>query len=232
MKTLLVMYVALVILAISACKPKIEGNQATVPPISGDCVSNQATCQQNLYNTPGYTPYNYNNQYNNQNNNNPYGSGYYGGGYSSGYQYGGYSNGPFNYMNNAAYLCNCQSGYMPTYNSYAGLGCVQANAGYGGGMNYNASYTNGGNPGFSGGAYAYFSWGANNNQWTNIPQISNHTGYTNSGCYNGVVQSCLVGQPNTCSVGYTCQAESASSRLGLCRSTTASGNGGYGPVVR
>ena len=102
---------------------------------------------------------------------------------------------------------------MPTYNSYAGLGCVQTAS--------QGAY-----------AYAYFSWGANNNQWTNIPQISNHSGYTNNGCYNGVVQSCLVDQPNTCSVGYSCRADSASSRLGLCVASSAQNNGGYGPAVR
>ena len=210
MKTLLVMYVALVFLAISACKPKTEEQQAKVPALAGDCVVNQANCRTSLYNTPGYAPYNYNNSYGN----NTYGGGYYAYGYSSGYQYGGYTNGPFQYLNESAYLCNCQSGYLPTYNSYAGLGCVQSNTA----NNY---------------AYAYFSWGSNNNQWTNIPQISNYTGYTNSGCYNGVVQSCLVDQPSTCSVGYSCRADSASSRLGLCRSNSGtSTNGGYGPVVR
>ena len=201
MKTLIVMYIALVFLALSGCNPRIEEQQATVPPppLTGDCVANPAACQTNLYNTPGYQPYNYNN---------PYQQSYYSGGYS--YQYG-YDNGPFSYQQNSAYLCNCQQGYMPTYNSYAGLGCVQ-----------NAAQ----------GAYAYFSWGANNNQWTNIPQISNHSGYTNNGCYNGVVQSCLVDQPNTCSVGYSCRADSASSRLGLCIASSAQNNGGYGPAVR
>ncbi len=209
MKTLLVMYVALVFLALSACKPKAEEQQAKVPALPGNCVVNQANCQTGLYNSPGYAPYNYNNNYGN----NVYGGGYYAYGYSSGYQYGGYTNGPFQYLNNSAYLCNCQSGYVPTYNSYAGLGCVQSS-----GNNY---------------AYAYFSWGANNNQWTNIPQVSNYQGYSNSGCYNGVVQSCLVDQPSTCSVGYSCRADSASSRLGLCLSNSGvSSNGSYGPVVR
>ncbi len=252
MKTLLVMYIALVFLALAACKPQTQSRQATVPPISGDCIANQANCQSNLYNTPGYAPYNYNNNYVN-NYGNPYGSGnygggyygggYYGGGYSSGYQHGGgSSNGPFHYLNNSAYLCNCQPGFIPTYNTHAGLGCVQsqiaAGTGYGSsygngyGTSYTASYGTGYNGSYSGGAYAYFSWGANNNQWTNIPQISNHTGYTNSGCYNGVVQSCLVDQPSTCSTGYTCRAETASSRLGLCKSNSAAGNGSYGPVVR
>lgn len=202
MKTLLVMYIALVFLAASGCKPKTEEQRAKVPAIAGDCVVNQSNCQTGLYNTPGYAPYNYNNVY---------GNNIYGGSYNFNYQYGGYTNGPFQYLNNSAYLCNCQSGYLPTYNTYAGLGCVQS------------SSTN---------AYAYFSWGANNNQWTNIPQISNYAGYSNSGCYNGVVQSCLVDQPSTCTTGYTCRADSASSRLGLCVANSGSTTGSYGPVVR
>ena len=201
MKILLIMYVALVVLALSGCKSKTE-TQAIVPPISGNCVTSQVGCQSGIYNTPGYTPYMYNGGYNNG-----YNSGY---GYTNSYQYGGgYSNGPFYYMNNSAYLCNCGPGYVPTYNTYAGLGCVQSS-------NIGSSH------------YAYYSWGANNNQWTNIPQISNQ----NSGCYNGVVQSCLVDQPSTCAVGFTCRADSASSRLGLCRANSAQGTGTYGPVIR
>src|SRR3989344_4518254 len=172
MKILLIMYVALVVLALSGCKSKTE-TQAIVPPISGNCVTSQVGCQSGIYNTPGYT----------------------------------------HYMYNSAYLCNCGPGYVPTYNTYAGLGCVQSS-------NIGSSH------------YAYYSWGANNNQWTNIPQISNHVGYQNSGCYNGVVQSCLVDQPSTCAVGFTCRADSASSRLGLCRANSAQGTGTYGPVIR
>ncbi len=139
------------------------------------------------------------------------GSGFYPygyGGYGSGYPYGVNS---FHYMNNSAYLCSCPAGTVPTYNNYGGLGCV------------NAGYT------YGGGAYAYFGWGtsgATNNQWVNIPQISNHTGYNQSNCYNGVVQSCFVDQPSTCSAGFTCQATSAQTRLGLCVSNNAINTGG------
>lgn len=206
MKTIFIVYIALVVLALSACQ-KPQQTEATAPGMNAQCVSNPNLCQSNIYNSPGFAPYNYNNNY---------GNGY---GYGNSYNYGGgysYGTNPFNYaQNNSAYLCNCSSGSVPTYNSYAGLGCVQQAQVYGYG-------------------YAYFSWGTNNNQWTNIPQISNTTGYTNSGCYNGVVQSCLVDQANTCSVGYSCRTNDASSRLGLCVSSSAaqSGNGGYGPVVR
>ncbi len=199
MKTIFVIYITLVVLAMSACqKPQVT--QATAPGMNSECVNNPNLCQTNIYNSPGFTPYNYN-------------------GYSNGYGYGNsYGNGtvPFNYyQNNSAFLCNCAGGSIPTYNSYGGLGCVQQAqvGGYG---------------------YAYFGWGANNNQWTNIPQISNQSGYTSSRCYNGVVQSCLVGESNTCSVGYTCRTNDASSRLGLCVANAAAqnSNGGYGPAVR
>ena len=200
MKTLVVVYVALVVLALSACQ-KSQDTEATAPGMNAQCVSNPNLCQTNVYNSPGYTPYNYGNGTNNY-------------GYGN-YQNNNYGNQPFNYyQSNSAYLCNCAPGSVPTYNGYAGLGCVQQSQVYGSG-------------------YAYFSWGANNNQWTNIPQISNHTGYTNSGCYNGVVQSCLVDQANTCSVGYTCRTSDASTRLGLCTANNAVNSaGGYGPVVR
>lgn len=144
--------------------------------------------------------------------------------YNQGYGFYPYNNGyPYNYQggfyytNNSAYLCNCPAGSMPTYNNYGGLGCVSSNYAYG--------Y----------GGYAYFGWGAgsysgaSNNQWVNIPQVSNYTGYnqSNGNCYNGVVQSCLVDQASSCSAGYTCRATAAQSRLGLCVSNNAAGNGQY-----
>ena len=136
----------------------------------------------------------------------------YSNGYNTGYgqPYGAQSG--FYYTNNSAYLCSCPSGNIPTYNSYGGLGCVN-------------------NSMIQGGGYAYFGWGSGqsgstNNQWVNIPQVSNYTGYKNqSSCYNGVVQSCLVDQASTCSSGYTCKASSAQSRLGLCVSNTATHGG-------
>lgn len=142
---------------------------------------------------------------------NVYNQGYNNGYYPYQYGYGG----AFHYTQNSAYLCNCPAGTMPTYNTYGGLGCVSNN-------NMNAGF----------GAYAYFSWnmGASNNQWMNIPQVSNYTGYNQSNCYNGVVQSCLVNQPSTCSAGYTCRASSAQTNLGLCVSNTNQGS--YGNVYR
>lgn len=132
---------------------------------------------------------------------------YYNNGY--GYNNAGFGN-AFYYTNNSAYLCNCPVGTMPTYNAYGGLGCVNINmmGGFGG--------------------YAYFGWnmGATNNQWMNIPQVSNYTGYNQSSCYNGVVQSCIVNQANACSAGYTCRANSASSNIGLCVSNNSINSGG------
>lgn len=211
MKTLFIVYLALVVLALSACQ-KAE-TDATVPTVDSQCVNNPNLCQQNIYNnTPGYTPYNYNNQYNNGFNNgfNNYNNYNYNYNYQYRYNQNYYVN-PFTSYNNSNYLCNCPSGSVPTYNSYAGLGCVQTSQVYG----------------YGGYGYAYFGWGgANNSQWVNIPQISNHVGYTgNGGCYNGVIQSCLVDQPNTCSVGYSCQTSSAASRVGLCIATSAVNNG-------
>jgi hypothetical protein len=140
-----------------------------------------------------------------------------GGGFSPySYQYSntsGYS-GAFYYLNNSAYLCNCPAGSIPTYNSYGGLGCVQSS--------YMGSY-----------GYAYMTINgssAGNNQWMNIPQISNVQGYSSNGCYNGVVQSCIVSNPSTCSAGYVCRPTDAASAVGLCAST--SGNSQMGQIYR
>lgn len=166
-----------------------------------DCVNYPQNCQNNVYNTYGFQPYTYGTS--GYNNGYPYGSGgsYF---YNNGVY--GAGAGPFYYNNNSAYLCNCPAGTMPTYNTYGGLGCV--NSGY-----------------VSGYGYAYFGYGANNNQWVNIPQVSNTVGYSNQNCYNGVVQSCLTDQPNMCGAGYTCRASGAASRLGLCVSNNSSSNG-------
>lgn len=122
--------------------------------------------------------------------------------YGSGYVYAG--NGittsgatPFYMANSAAYLCNCPFGTVPTYNTYSGLGCVQSQ--------------------YVGSGYVAFGWGPNNGQWLNIPQISNMSGYPNSSCYNGVIQSCVVGATNSCTAGYTCRYGSAASSLGICQ---------------
>lgn len=124
-------------------------------------------------------------------NNNPYQN--YGSPYSNNY---GNSSNIFMYQNNYAYLCNCPQGMMPTYNNYSGLGCVQNTHVYGFG-------------------YSYFSWGSNN-QWTNTSQVNQISGYSSSVCFNGVVQSCLTNQPNSCAQNYSCRPTTSSSQLGLC----------------
>ncbi|MFZ3228666.1 MAG: hypothetical protein WA160_00550 [Pseudobdellovibrio sp.] len=203
MKTLFVVYIALVVLAVSSCQ-KSSQSDATAPGMNGQCVNNPSLCQANTYNTPGFSQYNYNNQ-----NGDYYNNGY---GYNNNYG-GGYIN-PFQNLNNSQYLCNCGPGSIPTYNGFAGLGCAETSQSYGYG-------------------YAYFGWGANNNQWVNIPQISNYQGYSQQSCYNGVVQSCFTDQPTTCSAGFSCRANSASTRLGLCVSGTGvptnnfNNSGGY-----
>lgn len=201
MKTVFVVYIALVVIAMSACQ-KANQDTALVPDMNADCVTNPALCQPNLYQqNPGFIPYN---QYN------PY----YGGGYNYGGNYG--YGGSYNYgyqVNNYSNLCNCPVGSTPTYNNYAGLGCVQSNQLYGYG-------------------YAYFQMGASNTHWTATPQISNIGANPSNSCYNGVVQSCLVDQPSTCSAGYTCRVSAASSRLGLCVSNTTNTNSNYNQTYR
>ncbi|MEK6628102.1 MAG: hypothetical protein AABY53_05710 [Bdellovibrionota bacterium] len=108
MKTLLFIYLALVLITLSACQP--SGKEAIV---SGNniCITDPVACNATApIQGTGYT-----NQYGNQNN-----QGYYP--YGGGYGY----NPTFNYYNNNAYLCNCPNGTVPTYHSGAGLGCVAA----------------------------------------------------------------------------------------------------------
>lgn len=171
------MFVSCLTTVLSCQKNNSSDNSYNINTI---CMQNPAACQSGVYQQGyGFQPYN---------------------GYNP-YYYNNY------YTGNAAYLCNCPIGTMPTYNTYGGLGCVS---------------TQFANTGLYG--YAYFGFGPNNNHWVNIPQISNHTGYNQSNCYNGVIQSCIVGQVNNCSAGYTCQSTSAQSRVGLCVANNATGN--------
>lgn len=180
---------------VTACQKNKNDDQGN---INADCLNYPQACQNGYYNQPGFTPYNYGYQ---NNGGVFYNNGYYGTGTS-----------PFHQLYNSNYLCNCPAGTVPTYNNYAGLGCVQSNL-IGGGY------------GFQG--YAYWGWnGSNNNQWVNIPQISNTQGYNNSSCYNGVVQSCIVTDQATCRTGYSCRATSAASALGICVSNGANGQTG------
>lgn len=120
---------------------------------------------------------------------------YYGSYYQAGYN-------PFLHGN--GYLCNCPVGTLPTYNNYSGLGCVQSNL-------------------VQGFAYISFGYASNNNQWTNMPQISNVVGYgytQNQACHQTVVQSCFVGDAAACGTGYTCRINSASAHLGVCVSNS------------
>lgn len=111
------------------------------------------------------------------------------------------SNNPFYFNGNTAYLCNCPYGYVPTYNGYAGLGCVQTSY-FGGGL--------------FGGIYGYMYLGWGGNQWSLQAQLYNysHRGFNN--CFNGAIQSCVVGQNNTCPAGSACRQNSRNSNLGLC----------------
>lgn len=112
-------------------------------------------------------------------------------------------------------FCNCPHGSRPVYNGQFGLGCVST-------ANFQA---------YAGGA-VYWGYGANNNQWVNIPQISNSQGYKSNGCYQNVAQSCFVDQVNSCGPGLLCQTTGGGSRLGICvaqgaTNTSAGSMGGY-----
>jgi hypothetical protein len=118
------------------------------------------------------------------------------------------------YGNSGGYMgsfCNCPVGTRPVYNGQYGLGCVSTTQ-------------------FNTVAYGavYWGWGADNNQWVNIPQVSNTQGYPsgNGSCFQNVAQSCFVDQLNTCGPGATCQTTGGGSRLGICVSGSATGTTG------
>jgi hypothetical protein len=151
-----------------------KGNtEAVVGGVNATCINNPASCNSSLYQQ------------------------------SNGYTAYGNNSNPFQYHNNSAYLCSCPYGTTPTYNSYAGLGCVQNNYysyGY-----YGSFY-----------AYLYIGWGSNS--WYQLPQLSSYNynyNYGNSNCYTGAIQSCVVNE-NNCPVGYSCRPNSSNSSLGLC----------------
>jgi len=143
-------------------------SQAGVSGVSSACISNPAGCNSSLYQQ------------------------------SAGYSAYGNSGNPFTYYNNSAYLCNCPYGTMPTYNSSAGLGCVQS---YSTPMVYGSFY-----------AYLYIGWSSG---WYQMPGISTYNA-SYSSCYNGAIQSCVVNESGSCPIGSFCLENSAGSSLGLC----------------
>lgn len=198
MKTLFFVYLALFILMASSCQ-KSGGSEATVSAVNPNCVTNPSSCNGSAYSQNyGYQPYANSNGYQGGGNSGGYGGGYGGGNGGYGGGYGG--NSPFNYHNNNAYLCNCGSGSIPTYNGSNGLGCVQS-----AGMNFGLY------------GYAYLGWGSNS--WNTLPQLYqyNYGGGSNSRCYNGAVQSCTVGSnPQSCPGGMVCRPNYSGSSIGLC----------------
>jgi hypothetical protein len=145
-----------------------KGTQAGVSSVSANCVTNPTSCNSSLYQQ------------------------------SYGYSNYGNTSAPFSYYNNSAYLCNCPSGMIPTYNSNAGLGCVRP---------YSSTYLYG-----EFYAYLYIGW---NNGWYQTAGLSTYNSAYSS-CYNGAVQSCVVGQSEACPIGSFCLENSAGSSLGLC----------------
>lgn len=130
--------------------------------------------------------------------------------------YQAYPYNPYYYQTNGNF-CNCPWGSRPVYNGQFGMGCVS--------MNTFNTYAYGA---------VYWGYGANNNQWVNIPQISNSQGYPqqNNGCFQNVAQSCFVDQLNACGAGRVCQTTGGGSRLGICvapgaTNTSAGSMGGY-----
>jgi hypothetical protein len=130
-------------------------------------------------------------------------------------------------------FCNCPAGQRPVYNGQYGLGCMSNTA-------FQPYAANA----------AYWSWSADNNQWVNEQITSNAQGYYGNStmCYQGVAQTCLVDQPNSCGAGLTCRVTGAASRVGVCSTTAitpgsaqaassmyspgaAPNNGSYGTVL-
>ncbi len=176
LKQMAFLYFILFILIVSTSCQKSGNQSAIVSGMNGHCVNNPNSCNTSAYHqAQGFSVYN----------SNAYGNNGYG--YAN--PYGSYN--PFTYYNNSAYLCSCPYGSVPTFNTYAGLGCVQL-------------------PGSLYG-YSYLGWGHSN--WNPVGQLS----YYNS-CYSGAVQSCTINNTvsTSCPMGYVCRAHSGNSNLGLC----------------
>jgi hypothetical protein len=125
--------------------------------------------------------------------------------YPYGYSYN--SNSIFRYQTNyysgyGSALCSCPSGSRPVYNGAMGTGCLAQSQI----PNYVPVY--------------YWSFTANytaNNQYVNMPQMSNiNGGMSNGGCYNNVAWTCQVGQTNQCPSGSVCTSTVSNSPIGLC----------------
>ena len=187
MKSVLFIYFALFILVAFSCQKSSVNKSSGELVNANSCSSNPANCNSSLYQQ------------------------------SYGYSNYGNTSSPFNYYNNSAYLCNCPYGTVPTYNSYAGLGCVQTSY-------YSSDYQTDGYLDTSKaaglGIYGYIYVGWSNNQWYGQPQVNSfYYGSSSSSCYSGAIQSCLVGQSNSCPGGSFCRSNGANSSLGLCVTT-------------
>lgn len=208
MKTFLFIYFIPVILPailavsiFSSCQPS---NQEAVVSGNNVCITDPTACNgTGAINGSAYPPnnaYPNNSQLNNYANN----QGGYPYGYSNNYAYN------FNYYNNRAYLCHCPYGTIPAYNAghaNGGLSCIPST--------YLQSSQVSSKVVLSG--YLYLSWG--HNQWNALPQLYKYNyGSGSNLCYNGVVQSCTVNQPNSCPASYFCRPNrvSGSQNLGLC----------------
>ena len=197
-----------------ACNKANNNNSVAAPPPAPTTQCIQAGIGNGYNNNTGYYPGtypNYNNGYPNSYNPNlttangscdptlynqysPYGFSAYP--YTSFNSYN-WSSG-YNYMP----LCDCPINTRPVYNGSIGLGCVSI-------QQFEPIAT---------GAY-FWSLSPNNYQWVNWTQVSNTNGAIGSmsNCYQQVASACFIDTPNSCGTGYTCQATSGGSRLGICR---------------
>ncbi|MNJ99747.1 hypothetical protein D3C87_175280 [compost metagenome] len=161
------------------------GGQIATTPLDNRCFNGQMNCNSGVYNQfyqYGWMAY-------------------------PGFQYG------YNYTNyfNQYGVCNCPVGTLPTYNSYAGLGCVRQEY-----LNPFMGFSFYWQVGWGGyGSYGYSH--PMNDYPVNINQISNVSGYPNNGnCQQNLIQSCYANQANSCGTGATCRITAAGSGLGIC----------------
>ncbi len=194
MKKLVVGFLAMISLALTACPGGNSGNNnngnvIAETPIDPRCLNGTTYCPQynyNQYRQYGWMAY-------------PH------------YYYNGYAaTGAF---------CSCPSGYTPTYHSSWGLGCVSNS--YASSLFNYAVYWNT-YAYFGNYAYGTVSSPVYSNNSSNIPQVSNisNANYGTSCNYgNNLSQTCFVNQANSCGINARCAPTASGSPIGLCIST-------------
>lgn len=182
-------YMFLTVFALAACQPDNNGgntvtaNNVATTPLQLNCLNGSTYCNNTMYNQyPGFVAY------------------------------PGWYNYAYNYNNTfvTTGFCGCPTGYLPTYNTTYGLGCVQSQLLYPYWNDF-FMWT------YWGTGWGYYAFsapqpGINQPHFSNIPT---NTSGLNS-CTQTLTQNCDLNVANSCGAGATCRQVIAGSSLGVC----------------